>query len=873
MPFLVPLVAGAIGLGATATFALEIGVAVGLTFLAKKLRPKTKSAESAQAERGVQVGLQISTNPPRQVIIGECATGGSLVYWQLSGTDNSTLQMVIALADHECVSLQSVIVNGKPRAWDTGTTEVAGFSGKLKVRFHSGAIGQAYDSIVGAASGGRWTSNEKGSGVCYAVAEMIYDEEVFPEGIPDLSFIVRGVRLYDPRTGTTNYSNNSAVAVYNILRGITVGGEPLLGMNVPTSAIRLSEAQAAANACDEAVARKAGGTEDRYRCNVILDTTQSNRDIIETILASMAGEVIESGGVYRIMAGVAQSPVAAITDDDLITSEPFLVRPKRGRNEIVNAVHGSYTDPARGYEAVPLPPRTSSTDEDLDGGIRLAQSFDLRAVTSRSQAQRIMEVERRRARRMASATMRIRARWFVLEPGDWITFTSNRRGYSSKTFVVHSASGARDLTSDIVLLETDDQIDDWSTSLEIDDDQVVDLASGGPNLSFVSGVILQNVTITAAGAVQRPGLNIQWTPITDTTVTELEIEYRRVGDTLALKTPQVLDPSTGQYTWTTGVQSGVIYEARIRPRTRPRRSVTWSSWVAVAANSVNQVVAVAAYAETVNPAGLPPAILSAQERFELSLIFETDEVLGSLSNAVEETRRSAEKAHSAVVDAIISNQENSARVAIETRERLEADSSLASQITSVVANFNNANATITQSLQSLASVDQTLASSIDTLSTTVEGNTAQVTVIAASIDGLGAKFGVAVSANGEVLGLVQLDASAVAGSTFTVVADNFKVALPGISGGDAVPVFAIQNVNGVAKLAFRGDMFADGTITAQKLNVSTLSALSANLGVVTAGLIRNTANTLRFDLPAMRLYRADGTAEINLSSKTIRFSA
>jgi hypothetical protein len=71
-------------------------------------------------------------------------------------------------------------------------------------------------------------------------------------------------------------------------------------------------------------------------------------------------------------------------------------------------------------------------------------------------------------------------------------------------------------------------------------------------------------------------------------------------------------------------------------------------------------------------------------------------------------------------------------------------------------------------------------------------------------------------------------------------------------------------------MALRGDMFADGTITAKAINVSTLSALAADLGTVTAGLIRNPANTLRFDLPNMRLYRGDNTMELDFANKVFR---
>jgi len=871
MPFIAPLIAGAIGLGAVGSAVLQVGLAVGLSFAATKLRPKVKNAK-ADTQSGVRLGLQIDTNPPRQVIIGETATSGSLVYWQLSGTDNKVLHMVFALADHECNSLQGVLVNNKLKSRDAGTGEITGYGSSLIVRFYSGVAGQTADSELVSTSGGRWTSNDVGTGVCYVVVKMTYDEKLFPEGIPDFGFVVRGAKLTDPRTGTAAYSDNPAVAIFNILRGITVGGEKLVGMNVPVDAIRDSEAEAAANACDELIAKKAGGTEKRYRCNVVLDATQSSRDMIETLLSSMAGEVIEAGGIYRIMAGVAQTPVAALTDADIIVTEPLVTRPKRSRNEIVNAVQGSFTDPSRAYGPVALPPRTSSTDEDADGGIRLTRSLDLVAVTSRSQAQRILEVERRRARRMASASMKVRARWFGLEPGDWITYSSERRGYVEKTFVIQSKTGNRDLTSDIVLVETDAAIDDWTAATdEIDDDQVIDLASAGPGLSSVSGIDVDAIVITGPDGTQRPGLVIEWTAVTDPTVVSLLLEYRKVGDSVALQR-QISDPASAVYAWVDGIQGGLTYEARLRPVTLPERSTTWSSWFSSASESEPQVVSAAAIAYEVPPDTITAEMLSAQTRFELSLIFEVDSVLGSASQMVADTIASAEQAHIATINALLDSSENRASIRVEERIRQEQDLFLAEQITTVVAQLGAQAATVQQQFTAIATDLDAQAQALQTVTTTVAGQSAQVTVLAQSINGVESKFGVAVSNNGEVLGLVQLDANAVAGSTFSVLADNFRVSKLGTAGGAAVQVFGIQTVNGVTKLALRGDMYADGTITANKLSVASLSALSADLGEVTAGLIRNAANTLRFDLPNMRLYRADGKADVDLSVPRIRFT-
>lgn len=816
MPFLAPLITGALGLTGVAAAITNIALGVGLQFAANKLRPKQKSATGVV---GARVGLTIDTNASRQVIIGETATGGSLVFWHLSGADNQKLWMVIALADHECTSLEGVIVNGKLKTWNDSTLEVEDFGADLKVHFYAGTASQTHCAPLASASAGRWTSSEVGKNVCYVVVEATYSESKFPTGIPELGFVVKGAKLYDPRTDTTAYSENPAVALYNVLRGISVAGEPLLGMNVPATAIRSADFTAAANACDEDVALSAGGTEKRYRCATILDCSLSNREAVETLLAAMAGEVVESGGIYRIMAGVAQSPVATLTDDDFMSGDVLVYRPKKGRNEIINAVQGSFFDPSRNYTPVGLPPRTSSTDETADGGIRLISTIDLDAVTSRTQAQRILEIERKRARRMARAEGRLRPGFFQLEPGDWVSYTSVRLGFEDATFEVVAKQGDQALHSSVILAQVDSGFDDWSTSDEIADGQVIDLPPAGPTLTSVTVTGLDVVTREGASGQQRPGLNIQWTPITDPTVTQIRIEFRKVGDTAALTAGPILDPSAGSYTWLDGVQGGVAYEARLLPVTQPQRSVSWSSWVKTTDDdeTPSQVVAVAAYAENVNPDNLPPAELSAQEAHELSLVTGLESVQGSVNARLDELHRQ------------ISSVAASVSVIAAYNER---------QLRQITAQSNGNTIAITETLEAVGGADV-----------------------------LAARWAVSIDVNGYTTGLVQLSGDA-SESLFGVLATNFVVAQPGVTGGDPVQVFTIGNVNGVATIGFDASVVIfDDTILARHISVSSLDALSANVGILTAGLIRDGLNLYNFNLATGKIERTDGTMTIDLLNK------
>lgn len=269
-------------------------------------------------------------------------------------------------------------------------------------------------------------------------------------------------------------------------------------------------------------------------------------------------------------------------------------------------------------------------------------------------------------------------------------------------------------------------------------------------------------------------------------------------------------------------------------------------------------------------------ILTPQQAFELSLTTAASNILGSIS-FLDRLRRShlQDAADAAIAAAIDANKANTG-VRQEVLVRAQNDFALAQQIDTVEAALGVTQAGVTTLTQAVTDGDTALATQITNVQSTVAGNTAAVTVLTESVDGVQTRFGVNLNAQNEIIGYLRLDGNAQS-SNFIVAADNFYVAKVGTNGGSAIPVFAIQTVGGVAKIAFRGDMYADGTIiarhiqagsiTADKINVNSLGAVSANLGTVTAGLIRNPADTLRFDLPNMRLFRTDGTMQLDFNNK------
>lgn len=252
--------------------------------------------------------------------------------------------------------------------------------------------------------------------------------------------------------------------------------------------------------------------------------------------------------------------------------------------------------------------------------------------------------------------------------------------------------------------------------------------------------------------------------------------------------------------------------------------------------------------------------LTPQQEFELSLVTAVDTMLGSVSSMVLDTIKRSQDAAAATIRALLEGRKNKVAIRVEQKARLTEQEAFVSQLTTFEAQLLNALASITQETTARTNADNALAQVDQTITTALNGNIAQVQILAQSVDGIEQKFAVTLNQNGQVTGLVQLDGTA-AGSTFTVVADKFQIAQPDQTGGTPKTVYSIGNVNGVPTLVFAGDMYGDGTITAQKLNVASIATLR----------ISDPANTYYWDFANGREGSTDGKATIDIKNRRILF--
>ena len=225
------------------------------------------------------------------VIYGTRRVGAQIIYMDVSANDSRDLYVVYALSVGECdeilgttIELDGNSLRDSARFRDggyIGSDKISSGAGSLntvsqngtginagagqfgssptsKYRYvmnlHHGAATQTADPML-VASMPNWTSAHKLNGVAYIAFHAGYDKEGIWSGVPQLTVVVRGKKVFDPRdtnqtfgtVSTYKYSDNPALCFLNYITDNEVG------KGLTQSQINMSTFSSAANVCDTEV--------------------------------------------------------------------------------------------------------------------------------------------------------------------------------------------------------------------------------------------------------------------------------------------------------------------------------------------------------------------------------------------------------------------------------------------------------------------------------------------------------------------------------------------------------------------------------------------------------------------------------------------
>lgn len=479
------------GLGATLLkVGLFVALTVGKTLLSKALTKK-------QTVPGINGQMKIGGDNPLSFLVGSYATAGTLEYVNTFGkagkTPNAYLTQVISLSDFPVDSFSNhVWVNGQkcqirydlpdPAGKGYPVQEfMDGSTPYLWVKFHDGhaETGDSFlSSTFGLDASRPWTNDMFGIGIAYAIVTARTNRELLP-GVPACKVVVAGARLYDPRKDSTNggsgshrwddqttweWTDNTVVVIYNILRGINYGGAWFYGLQkMIASRLPVGNWFAAMNECDRLITNWDGSTERQYRCGAC---DQEPAQIIDELRKSCNARIAEIGGVYKILVGAAGMPVYAMTDETVAITESQSFSPFPGLEGLYNGVHASYPEPEENWGTKDSPPIYRSDLEADDDGRRLMADVNFPYVPFSRQVQRLSKAMIETERRFRTHKWTLPPELYEYEPLDVIAVTSAENGYDYKLFLIESMDDGDNGNQGVAVREIDPADYDWNAGTD-----------------------------------------------------------------------------------------------------------------------------------------------------------------------------------------------------------------------------------------------------------------------------------------------------------------------------------------------------------------------------------------------------------------------
>ena len=511
---LIPATATVVAFGITAAQIIAYVAYTALT---------TAALRKLSAPTGVQnKGTLLNIREPaaaQEYVYGQVRKGGVLTYIDETGTDNKFLHMIITLAGHEVEEIGDIYVNDEIVTID-GSGFVTGTRWKSKIRIikRDGSQTTADATMVSEAG---VPSTFIGRGIAHLYVRLEYDADVFGGGIPTFTAVVKGKKVYDPRTGVTAYSNNAALCIRDYI----------------TSAYGLSDStvndtffSAAANDCDDNIPLKSG-TQDRYTINGVIRADSTVGAALSDMMQSCNGALYYSGGEWKLRVGVYEAPVKSFTLDDLRSS--ITLPTKMSRRDNFNRVVGSFVNASADWIEADYPTVSSSFFLNTeDNGIENVMDLPLPMVTNGARAQRIAKQALFRSREQMTISAEFGLSALSLEVGDIIDLTVAEYGFTNKEFEVKSwkllISEAGGVRVGLVLRETSQEAFAWDAEEE-------ELAANNSNLPAyyeVGGVGVSIVGDLRLVNQQVVGALLVTVTSNSENIDQFEAQYRKYGETV-----------------------------------------------------------------------------------------------------------------------------------------------------------------------------------------------------------------------------------------------------------------------------------------------------------------------------------------------------
>jgi hypothetical protein len=555
----------------TVAFAAAIAVNAVVSFTLKSLATKESSGSGS---RGLLVN---ATDPtaPREYVYGRVRKGGVITYYESTGSSNQFLHMILVVAGHEIDGYESIMIDDKVVTIDGSNFVTShGWDSKIRIKKYTGTATQTTDPDLLAESA-QVTSAFRGRGIAYLYIRLEYDPDVFVNGIPLFTAIIRGKKVLDTRTSTTAYSSNWALCVRDYL--VASYGFADVAGNIDTVSFNN-----AANISDENVSLGAGGTIKRYEIDGVISADESVGDVLRKMMTAACGTLFWGTGKWRVKPGYYSSPVKSFTTDNLRSA--IKLQTKQSARDNFNIVRGKFNDEDNRFIEADYPEIKAAGFITEDNGKEKAVDLPLPFTTKSARAQRLAKMSLFRSREQMAWSAAFDMTMFGVEVGDTIQMTVARYGWTNKVFEVTAWQLAIDpdtgeLTIPVSLRETSSAAFSWSA----EESTLINNDTNLPDPS--AGLTVSGLTQSSASILGTDGRVICSTDIDWTNVTSAYLDYYMIQWKKAAETRWDSTTTTNSQFKLNNLVEGTSYNVRVQAVTTAGNKGPWSSTLTFTPNA------------------------------------------------------------------------------------------------------------------------------------------------------------------------------------------------------------------------------------------------------------------------------------------------
>lgn len=407
---------GGVALTTVASVASAVSAIASVGATALQRKPGLKGSVSQ---------VMIGATMPVPYAMGRTYTGGMQVYDNSGGDNNKYRHQVMAVSAAGPIESLDYLMADYATVTASGENALGWFADFMTIQERTGLRPEtAHTSSLSAMP--NWGSNHKMSGYASYRVTMKFDKDGkrFASGVPQLGYVFKGVKVYDPRLDDTypggvgahryddeatwTWSENPALHALAYARGRFVTEIKIIGAGIPQDAIDFASFVELANLCD-ANGWVVGG--------LIYEAPDLSKwDNLKRILQAGGAQPIWAGGMLRLRISAPRPSLFDITADDLADGS-VEVQAMKGYRDRRNSIVPKYRAEDHKWEYVQGDAVTASTYLAEDGELKTEEvQFDL--VQDKDQAAQLAAYEMVNAREFGPITMTVKPRLLAYKMGE-----------------------------------------------------------------------------------------------------------------------------------------------------------------------------------------------------------------------------------------------------------------------------------------------------------------------------------------------------------------------------------------------------------------------------------------------------------------------